>query len=59
MDKHTFKITISGTQKEAQQKAQAAAKLLAFLDAKTLDKLAYVAEFDKEKVALAKQFLGV
>lgn len=59
MDKHTFKISISGTQTEATQKAQAVAKLATFLDAKTLKALAHVAEFDQQKVALAKQFLGV
>lgn len=59
MDKYTFKISISGTQSDAKQKAEAVAKLAAFLDSKTLTALAHVAEFDKQKVALAKQFLGV
>jgi len=59
MDKHTFKISISGTQKEATDKAQAVADLAAHLSADTLKALAHVVKNDPGKVALAKRFLGV
>ena len=59
MDKHSFKITISGTQKEASQKAQAVADLAAHLSAETLAALAHIVKNDPGKVALAKGFLGV
>ncbi|MBI3133633.1 MAG: hypothetical protein HYZ14_03060 [Bacteroidetes bacterium] len=59
MEKHSFKITISGTKQEAGQKAEALATLAAYLDAATLKKLAEVVKSDPGKVALAKKFLGV
>ncbi|MBD3638161.1 MAG: hypothetical protein HUJ25_12485 [Crocinitomicaceae bacterium] len=57
--KHKFSITISGDKKEATTKAQALGTLAAYLDAKTLAALADVAKNDPDKVALAKQFLGL
>lgn len=59
MDKHTFKLSISGDQKMASKKAKALAVLGAKLDAKTLTALADVVNNDPAKVQLAKQFLGV
>lgn len=59
MDKHSFKITISGNEKEASEKAAALATLAAYLDATTLNKLAHVVKTDPSKVAMAKKFLGV
>lgn len=59
MDKHSFKITISGNEKEAAEKAEALATLGAYLDATTLKKLAQVVRTDPGKVAMAKKFLGV
>lgn len=58
MSKQTFRITINGSKQEASQKANALAALAA-LDAKTLVALAHVVKNDPQKVALAKQFLGV
>jgi predicted transcriptional regulator with HTH domain len=59
MDKHTFKISISGNASEAKQKASAVAILASYLDAKTLKALARVVKTDPDKVRMAKQFLGV
>lgn len=59
MDKHVFKITISGTQKEAAEKAQGVAVLASHLSAETIAALAHLVKTDPAKVALAKQFLGV
>ena len=59
MDKHSFKISIGGSEKEATEKANAIAVLASYLDAKTLKALAKVVKTDPEKVALAKQFLGI
>jgi hypothetical protein len=59
MDKHIFKITISGSEKEATEKAQAAAVLTTHLSAETLKALAHLVKNDPGKVALAKKFLGV
>lgn len=59
MEKHSFKISISGTEKEAAEKAQAVAELAAHLSAQTLKALAHVVKHDPGKVALAKRFLGV
>jgi len=59
MDKHSFKISISGSQEAATQKAKAIGTLAAYLDAKTLTALAKVVKTDPDKVKLAKQFLGV
>ncbi|MBL4862072.1 MAG: hypothetical protein JKY09_03525 [Crocinitomicaceae bacterium] len=59
MDKHSFKITISGTVKEATQKAQALGTLAGYLDVDTLKALAHLVKTDPQKVAMAKQFLGV
>ena len=59
MDKHSFKISITGSKSEATQKAKAVATLASYLDAKTLTALANVVKTDPNKVALAKQFLGV
>ena len=59
MDKHVFKITISGTQKEASEKAQGVAVLASYLSAETISALAHLVQTDPAKVALAKQFLGV
>lgn len=59
MEKHSFKITISGNEQEASEKATALATLATYLDAKTLKKLAEVVKSDPGKVALAKKFLGV
>ena len=59
MEKHSFKISISGTQKEATEKAQALGTLAAYLSADTLKALAHVVKNDPDKVAMAKQFLGV
>jgi len=58
MSKHTFRITISGSQSDAAAKANALAALAA-LDSNTLKALAHVIKHDPQKVALAKQFLGV
>lgn len=59
MDKHVFKITISGTQKEASEKAHGLATLASHLTAETIQALAHLVKTDPQKVALAKQFLGV
>lgn len=59
MDKHVFKITISGSQKEASEKAQGLAVLASHLSAETISALAHLVKTDPAKVALAKQFLGV
>ncbi len=59
MGKHSFKITISGDEKAAQEKAQALGVLASYLSAETLKALAHVVKTDPEKVKLAKQFLGV
>lgn len=59
MDKHSFKITISGTEKEASEKAKAVADLAAHLSAETLKALAHLVKTDPGKVAMAKRFLGV
>ncbi|MGV3609634.1 MAG: hypothetical protein ACO1N0_01710 [Fluviicola sp.] len=59
MDKHVFKITISGTQKEASEKAQGLADLASHLSTETIKALAHLVKTDPAKVALAKQFLGV
>ncbi|MBD3637203.1 MAG: hypothetical protein HUJ25_07630 [Crocinitomicaceae bacterium] len=57
--KHKFSITISGSKKEATTKAQALGTLAAYLDTQTLETLANVVKNDPDKVALAKQFLGL
>ncbi len=59
MEKHKFSISISGTQKEATEKAKAVAELATYLSAQTLTALARVVKTDPSKVALAKKFLGV
>lgn len=59
MDKHKFTVTISGTQKEATEKAQGIAVLASLLDAKTITALAHLVKTDPQKVALAKGFLGI
>lgn len=59
MEKHTFKITISGTQKEATEKAQGLATLAGHLSAETIKALAHLVKTDPAKVEIAKQFLGV
>jgi len=59
MDKHKFTITISGTEKEASEKAEGLAILGSHLSAKTILALAQVVKNDPKKVALAKRFLGV
>lgn len=59
MEKHTIKLTISGKEKEAKEKAKAIAVLCDKLDSKTLVALAQVAQTDPAKVALAKRFLGI
>ena len=58
MSKHTFRITVVGSLNDAQQKAKSLAALAA-LDVKTLNALAHIVKNDPQKVALAKQFLGV
>ncbi|GAB5417615.1 MAG: hypothetical protein Crog4KO_26000 [Crocinitomicaceae bacterium] len=58
MSKHTFKITVVGSLEDAKKKAKALA-VLASLDVKTLTALAGIVKNDPQKVALAKQFLGV
>ncbi|GAB5419167.1 MAG: hypothetical protein Crog4KO_06750 [Crocinitomicaceae bacterium] len=58
MSKHTFRITIVGSKQDAASKANALAALAA-LDVKTLTALANVVKHDPQKVAMAKQFLGV
>lgn len=59
MEKHSFKISISGSKDAATTKAKAIGTLAAYLDAETLKALAHVVKNDPEKVKLAKQFLGV
>lgn len=59
MEKHSFKISISGDKQTALAKAKAIGELAAYLDTKTLEALADVVKTDPEKVALAKEFLGV
>ena len=59
MEKYSFKISISGDKKTATDKAKALGTLAAYLDAKTLAALAKVVKTDPEKVAMAKQFLGL
>ncbi|MEZ4921876.1 MAG: hypothetical protein R2780_01780 [Crocinitomicaceae bacterium] len=59
METNKFSITISGDKKTAVAKAKALGTLAAYLDAKTLEALARVVQTDPEKVALAKEFLGV
>lgn len=59
METHKFSLTIKGTQDEATKKANALAILANGLDAKTLNALAKVVKTDPQKVALAKQFLGI
>lgn len=59
MSKHKFTISISGTEKEATEKALGLAVLAGHLDAKTITALARVVQTDPAKVALAKGFLGI
>jgi len=59
MEKHSFKISISGDKKAATAKAKSLGVLAAYLDAETLVALADVVKNDPDKVALAKEFLGV
>ncbi|WP_343636287.1 hypothetical protein [Fluviicola sp.] len=59
MSKHQFKISISGTEKEATEKALGLAVLASQLDAKTITALARIVQTDPAKVALAKSFLGI
>lgn len=59
MEKHSFNLSISGSKKEATEKAQALGTLAAYLSADTLKALAHVVKTDPDKVALAKKFLGV
>lgn len=54
-----IKISISGDEKTAQKKAVALGILAQKLDQKTLTALAKVVKTDPQKVALAKQFLGL
>ena len=58
MSKHTFRITVQGSIETAQSKAKSLG-ILASLDVKTLEALAHIVKNDPQKVALAKQFLGV
>ena len=59
MDKHSFKIMISGSQKEASETAQGLAILASHLSSETIVALAHLVRTDPAKVALAKKFLGV
>lgn len=59
MDKHKFTITISGTEKEATEKAKGLAILGSILTAQTIEALAHVVQNDPKKVEMAKRFLGV
>lgn len=59
MNNHTFKITISGTEKEATEKAQGLATLASHLSVETIKALAHLVKTDPAKVEFAKQFLGV
>jgi|GEM_PF-4179374 len=59
MSNYKFNITISGTEKEATEKAQGIAVIAAHLDAKTITALAKVIQTQPAKVAMAKRFLGV
>lgn len=59
MEKHTFKLTISGSANQAKRKAKAAARLVGKLPTDFIERLADVAENEPDKVALAKKFLGV
>ncbi len=59
MEKHSFKLSIGGSKSEATTKAKALGTLASYLDAKTLAALAKVVKTDPNKVAMAKQFLGV
>ena len=59
MEKHSFKLSISGDKKTATEKAKALVELAKYLDVKTLKALAGVVKNDPDKVALAKGFLGV
>lgn len=59
METHKFTITISGTQKEATDKANGLAILGSHLSADTIVALAKVVQTDPKKVAMAKRFLGV
>ena len=59
MEKHKFKISISGSQKEASQKVNGLAILAAHLSADTITALAKVVQQDPSKVELAKQYLGI
>lgn len=59
MSNHTFKISISGTKESATAKAKALATLGSYLDEKTLKALAHLVKNDPNKVAMAKNFLGV
>ena len=57
MEKHSFKLSISGTKKDATTKAKALSVLASYLDADTLKALAHTVKTDPAKIALAKQFL--
>ena len=59
MSKYKFSISISGTQEEANQKAQGIAVIASLLDAKTITALANVIKTDPSKVEIAKAFLGI
>jgi hypothetical protein len=59
MNKYKFNITISGSQKEATEKANGIAVIAAHLSAETITALAHVIQTDPAKVELAKRFLGV
>ena len=59
MENHKFSLTIKGSEKEAAKKANALAVLANALDTQTLVALAHVVKTDPQKVALARQFLGI
>ena len=58
MDKHNFKLSISGSKKDATEKAKALGVLAAYLSVDTLKALAHTVKTDPAKVELAKQFLN-
>lgn len=59
MDKHTFKISISGSKKDAMDKVNALVVLASKLSPKTLKALAKLVKEDPAKVELAKSYLGL
>ena len=59
MASNKFTISISGSPQEAKEKVNGLAVLAAHLSAETITALAHTVKHDPDKVAIAKNFLGI